>query len=77
MHKDIQHFNMFEIASKLLSLETDVEEKIRYYKMAEDMNIKATVLKKAIKVAHKMEFGQTQRDHELLENILTTVGKTL
>jgi phage host-nuclease inhibitor protein Gam len=45
--------------------------------VAEEMNIKATVLKKAIKIAHKMEFGQTQRDHELLENILTTVGKTL
>ena len=45
--------------------------------VAEEMNIKATVLKKAIKIAHKMEFGQTQRDHELLENILVTVGKTL
>jgi phage host-nuclease inhibitor protein Gam len=45
--------------------------------MAEEMNIKATVLKKAIRVAHKMQFGETQRDHELLENILTTVGKTL
>lgn len=45
--------------------------------VAEEMNIKASVLKKAIKVAHKMEFGQTQRDHELLENILTTVGKVL
>ena len=45
--------------------------------VAEELNIKAAVLSKAIKIAHKMEFGQTQRDHELLENILTTVGKTL
>lgn len=45
--------------------------------VAEEMNIKASVLKKAIKTAHKMEFGKTQKEQELLENILTTVGKTL
>jgi hypothetical protein len=45
--------------------------------VAEELNIKATVLKKAIKTAHKMEFGKTQKEQELLENILTTVGKTL
>jgi transposase-like protein len=45
--------------------------------VAEELNIKAAILNKAIKVAHKMEFGREQKDHELLENILTTVGKTL
>lgn len=45
--------------------------------VAEEMNIKTTVLKKAIKVAHKAEFGKTQKEQELLETILTTVGKTL
>lgn len=45
--------------------------------IAEELNIKASVLKKAIRTAHKTNFGETQRDHELLENILTTVGKTL
>lgn len=45
--------------------------------VAEELNIKATVLKKAIKLAAKSEFGQAQRDHELLETILVTVGKTL
>jgi phage host-nuclease inhibitor protein Gam len=45
--------------------------------VAEELNIKASVLKKAIKTAHKMEFGKTQKEQELLENILTTVGKTL
>ena len=45
--------------------------------VAEEMNIKAAVLKKAIKVAHKAEFGKTQKEQELLETILTTVGKTL
>jgi hypothetical protein len=45
--------------------------------VAEEMNIKTNVLKKAIKVAHKAEFGKTQKEQELLETILTTVGKTL
>jgi hypothetical protein len=39
--------------------------------------IKPSILKKAIKVAHKAEFGKTQQEQELLETILTTVGKTL
>lgn len=45
--------------------------------VAEELNIKSGVLKKAIKVAHKAEFGKTQKEQELLETILTTVGKTL
>jgi hypothetical protein len=45
--------------------------------IAEELEIKPSVLKKAIKLAHKAEFGREQQDHELLEQILTTVGKTL
>lgn len=45
--------------------------------IAEEMEIKPAVLKKAIKIAHKAEFGKAQQDHELLETILTAVGKTL
>jgi hypothetical protein len=45
--------------------------------VAEEMEIKPSILKKAIKVAHKAEFGKTQQEQELLETILTTVGKTL
>lgn len=45
--------------------------------VAEELEIKPAVLKKAIKIAHKAEFGKAQQDHELLETILTTVGKTL
>ena len=43
----------------------------------EELEIKPAVLKKAIRMAHKASFGQEQQDHELLETILTTVGKTL
>jgi hypothetical protein len=45
--------------------------------VAEELEIKPTILKKAIRIAHKAEFGREQQDHELLETILTTVGKTL
>jgi hypothetical protein len=45
--------------------------------VAEELEIKPNVLKKAIRLAHKAEFSKEQQDHELLENILTTVGKTL
>lgn len=45
--------------------------------IAEELDVKPSVLKKAIRVAHKAEFGKTQQEQELLETILTTVGKTL
>ena len=45
--------------------------------IAEELEIKPSVLKKAIRVAHKAEFGKTQQEQELLETILQTAGKTL
>ena len=45
--------------------------------IAEELEIKPSILKKAIKLASKAEFGREQQDHELLETILTSVGKTL
>ena len=45
--------------------------------VAEELEIKPAVLKKAIKLAHKAECGKEKQDHELLETILETVGKTL
>ena len=45
--------------------------------IAEELEIKPSILKKAVKLAHKSGFGQEQSDHELLEQILTTVGETL
>lgn len=43
--------------------------------IAEEMDIKPAVLKKAIKVAYKASFHQTTEDYELLENILVSVGR--
>jgi len=45
--------------------------------VAEEKEIKPAILKKAVKLAHKASFCQEQSDHELLEQILVTVGKTL
>jgi uncharacterized membrane protein YgcG len=45
--------------------------------IAEELDIKPNILKKAIKLAHKSEFGREQQDHQLLEQILVQVGKTL
>ena len=45
--------------------------------VAEDLEIKASTLKKAIKIAHKASLGQTNKDHDELNTILETVGKTL
>lgn len=45
--------------------------------LAQELEIKPSILKKAIRLAHKAEFGKEQQNHELLETILTSVGKTL
>jgi hypothetical protein len=45
--------------------------------IAEEMDIKASVLNKAIKTAHKANFHQATEEYELLENILETVGRAV
>ena len=43
--------------------------------IAEELQIKPTVLKKAMKTAYKADFDKHSADYEELENILSTVGK--
>ena len=45
--------------------------------IAEELDIKPGVLKKAIRVAHKADFGRNRDDFDQLETILETVGRTL
>ena len=45
--------------------------------IAEEMEIKPAILKKAIKVAFKSKLTDENADHEELNTILETVGKTL
>ena len=43
--------------------------------IAEEIDVKPAVLKKAIRVAAKGEFGKYDEDHTLLEDILDVTGK--
>jgi transposase-like protein len=45
--------------------------------VAEELEIKPSLLKKAIKIAQKSKFGETNEDHETVTDILETVGRTL
>lgn len=45
--------------------------------VAEELEVKPGLLKKAIKIAQKSKWTDTIADHETVEDLLTTVGKTL
>jgi len=45
--------------------------------IAEELQIKPSVLKKAIRIAHKASYAAEKEDQELLDEILTTAGRTL
>lgn len=45
--------------------------------IAEELEVKPAILKKAIKIAQKSKLGETNDDHETLNDILSTVGRTL
>lgn len=44
--------------------------------IAEELDIKPSILKKAVKTAYKSSLTQTNQDHEDLNTILETVGRT-
>lgn len=45
--------------------------------VAEELGVKPSILKKAIKIAHKAGLTQQNNDHETLNTILEVAGKTL
>jgi transposase-like protein len=45
--------------------------------IAEELEMKPAILKKAIRVAQKSKFTDTNKDHEELTTVLETVGRTL
>jgi transposase-like protein len=45
--------------------------------IAEELEIKPSILKKAIKVAYKSRLGETNKENEELNDILELAGKTL
>ena len=64
-----------QVLHEMETLQSGLNDTIKA--VAEEMSLKPAVLKKAIRVAHKAELGKTQKEQELLETILQTVGKTL
>ena len=45
--------------------------------IAEELEIKPSVLKKAVRIALKSKLGKTNKENEELNSILETVGRTL
>jgi len=45
--------------------------------VAEELEVKPSVLKKAIRIAHKASLTQTNQEHEDLNTILEAVGRVL
>jgi transposase-like protein len=45
--------------------------------VAEELDVKPSILKKAIKIAQKSKLGETNAEHDELVTILETVGRTL
>lgn len=45
--------------------------------IADELEIKPSILKKAIRTAYKSRLGETNKENEELNTILETVGKTL
>lgn len=45
--------------------------------VAEELEVKPSVLKKAVRIAHKASLTQTNQEHETLNTILEAVGKTV
>lgn len=63
------------VLTEIEDLNTGLNETVKA--IAEEMEIKPAILKKAIKIAQKSRLGETNQDHEELNTILETVGKTL
>ena len=64
-----------QVTSEIETLTGGLNDTIKA--IAEELEIKPSVLKKAIRVAHKSRLGETNKENEELNTILETVGKTL
>ena len=45
--------------------------------VAEELEVKPALLKRAIKIAQKSRFTEANADHEVVTDLLETVGRTL
>lgn len=58
---------------------TDLKEGLKdtVKAVAEELQIKPSVINKAIRVAFKADWAQIEEDHEILEAVLETVGRKI
>ena len=61
--------------SEIESLQGGLNDTIKA--IAEELEIKPSILKKAVKIAYKSGLTQSNKDHEELNEILEMAGKTL
>jgi transposase-like protein len=63
------------VMSEVQTLQEGLSDTIKA--VAEELEIKPAILKKAIRIAQKSKLTDTSRDHQELVDILETVGRTL
>lgn len=64
-----------QIMHEVETLNAGLSETIKA--IADEMEVKPTILRKAIRIAHKAEYTKQTQDNELLDMILHATGKTL
>ena len=64
-----------QVLHEVDALNTGLRETVKA--IAEEMELKPSILMKAIKVAHKVKFTDERDNFDELETILEVVGKTL
>ena len=64
-----------QISQEIEDLNAGLSDTIKA--VAEELELKPSILKRAIKIAQKSKFGDTNADFEELTEILETVGRTL
>lgn len=64
-----------DVYSEVDALNTGLSDTIKA--VAEEMEIKPGLLKKAIKIAQNSKFSEMNSDHETVTDLLETVGRTL
>ena len=62
-----------QVLSEVDLLQTGLRETVKA--IAEEMDLKPAVLNKAIKIAHKANFGEESDKFDQLETILAAVGR--
>lgn len=77
-----QKLKLTQVINEGISVKTEIEllnaglsDTIK--QIGEELDIKPALIKKAIMLAQKSKFTDHQKDQELLQDILETVGRTL